>query len=142
MNIEQVIRSNAFFSAESGRVIEDIKIEELMINVKYKEQNEEMSSSICALRAPFRSEKAKKPAYVLAIALGCVVKKAIDSNQLNIKVAPMNDEENINLDFDGQLSEEEFFQLSLIHDFRSINFDHIHFIDEMVELVSQYEAEL
>ncbi|AXC39131.1 UNVERIFIED_ORG: hypothetical protein [Escherichia phage CMSTMSU] len=47
MNIEQTIRNHSFFAAETGRVIESVKIEELMINVKYKELNDEISSTIC-----------------------------------------------------------------------------------------------
>lgn len=139
MNIEQAIRNNPFFAAETGRVIENIKIEELMVNVKYKDNNEDISSTVCALRAPFRDEKAKKPAYVLAISLGCVVKLVVDENKYNIKVAPMNDDQNIDLNFDNGLSEEEFFQQSLIHDFRTVSYDHIKLIEEMVDMVAQYE---
>lgn len=142
MNIEQTIRNHTFFAAETGRVIESVKIEELMINVKYKEQNDEISSTICALRAPFRSEAAKKPAYVLAIALGCVVKLVVDENQLNIKVAPTNDEENIDLNFEGNLAEDVFFQQSLVYDFRTVTHDHINFVNEMVDIVAEYEASL
>lgn len=142
MNIEQTIRNHSFFAPETGRVIENIKIEELMINVKYKELNDEISSTICALRAPFCDEKAKKPAYVLAIALGCVVKLAVDENIINIKVAPSNDEENIDLNFDGNLDEDVFFQQSLVYDFRTVTHSHINFVNEMVDIVAKYEESL
>ena len=142
MNIEQAIRDNAFFAPETGRVIENIKIEDALINVKYKDNNEDISSTLVALRAPFRKEAAKKPAYVLAISLGCVVKLVIDEMKYNIKVAPMNDEENIDLHFDGSLGEEEFFQQSLLHDFRTVTYDHVKMIDTMVDLVAQYEESL
>ncbi|UTS53441.1 hypothetical protein UES1_066 [Escherichia phage UE-S1] len=142
MNIEQTIRNHSFFAPETGRVIENIKIEELMINVKYKELNDEISSTICALRAPFRDEKAKKPAYVLAIALGCVVKLAVDENIINIKVAPSNDEDNIDLNFDGNLDEDVFFQQSLVYDFRTVTHSHINFVNEMVDIVAKYEESL
>jgi hypothetical protein len=142
MNIEQTIRNHSFFAAETGRVIESVKIEELMINVKYKELNDEISSTVCALRAPFRADKAKKPAYVLAIALGCVVKLVVDENQLNIKVAPTNDDENIDLNFEGDLAEDVFFQQSLVYDFRTVTHDHISFLNEMVGIVAEYEASL
>ncbi|MFS8320030.1 hypothetical protein ACMG5I_03805 [Escherichia coli] len=142
MNIEQIIRNHSFFAPETGRVIENVKIEELMVNVKYKEPNDEISSTFCALRAPFRNEKAKKPAYVLAIALGCVVKLAVDENIINIKVAPTNDEENIDLNFDGNLDEDVFFQQSLVYDFRTVTYSHINFVNEMVDIVAKYEESL
>lgn len=140
-NIETVIRANSFFAPESGRVIEEIKIEELMVNVKYKDNNEELSSTIVALRAPFRTEAAKKPAYVLAISLGCVVKLVVDDMKFNIKVAPMDDGENIDLNFEGSLPEEEFFQQSLIYDFRTVSYEHVRFIEEMIDVVAKFEEE-
>lgn len=142
MNIEQVIRDNEFFAADTGRVIESIKIEDLMINIKFKDNNEELSSTISALRAPYRTEAAKKPAYVLAISLGCVIKHAIDEGKYNIKVASMNDDENIDLVYENGITEEEFFQQSLLHDFRTVTFGHVKFVNEMVDMVAQYELEL
>lgn len=142
MNLEQVIKSNPFFAAETGRVIEEIKVEELMINVKYKDNAEDISSAISALRAPFRDEKAKKPAYVLAISLGCVVKLVVDDNSYNIKVAPLNDDQNIDLNFENGLTEEEFFQQTLLHDFRTVDYKHIQLINEMVDIVAQYEESI
>lgn len=141
MNLEQVIRNNPFFAENPSRVIEAIKVEELMITVKYKEEGDEISSVVCALRAPFRKEAAKKPSYVLSICLGCVVKLVVDENSFNIKVAPTNDDENVDLNFDGGLPEEEFFQQSLVVDFRSVTYDHIKLINEMVDIVAKFEEE-
>lgn len=140
MNLQDIISKNAFFAPETGRTVEDVTVTEFMVNVKYREENAEVPSSLIALRAPFRTEAAKKPAYVMSISLGCVVKRNIDTDSYTVKVAAIGQNaEEVNLEYSKEVSEEEFFQQSLLSDFRTLTYDHIRMVDDMVQVIADFE---
>lgn len=145
-NIQDVIRSHPFFAEEKQRVISDIKEEELSIIVKFKEPGDEISSQLTILRGKFREKGVDKiPAYILFITLGSVVKMEINENlerSFKIMLAPMTDDDNIELDYENDFTEEEFFQQSTLHDFRSVTYEHIEIIKDMVDQVTGYEKYL
>lgn len=142
MSLKENIAAHPFFAPESGRVIDEISVAEFMVNVKYHEPKADIPSSLIALRAPYRVEDAKLPAYVMSVSLGCVVKRNVETKKYSIKVASLGkDSEEVNLEYDLAVSEEEFFQQSLLHDFRSLTYDHVRLVDDMADIIAQFEKE-
>ena len=143
MSLIETMSAHSFFAPETGRTILDVSVAEFMVNVKYTEPNAEIPSSLIALRAPYREEAAKLPAYVMSISLGCVVKRNVETQKYSIKVASLGkDSEEVNLEYDVSVSEEEFFQQSLLNDFRSLTYDHIRLVDDMAEIIAKYEEDV
>lgn len=150
-NIQDVIRNHTFFTEINAkhnipREIIEIKEEDLSVMIKFKEPGDEISSQLTVLRGKFREEgQDKVPAYVLFITLGSVVKMEIDeefNKSFKVMLAPMNDSENIELDFEGDFSEEDFFQQSTLHDFRNVSYGHVNVIKDLVEKMTSYEKYL
>ena len=145
-DIKKVITSHHFFAPEKQRVISDIKEDELSIIIRFKEPGDEISSQFTVLRGKFREEGVDKiPAYILFITLGSVIKLEIDENlerSYKFMLAPVTDDDNIELDFKNDFTEEEFFQQSTIHDFRSVTYEHVELIKDMIEPDTSYEKYL
>lgn len=138
--LKDAITAHPFFAPESGRTIQDISVAEFMVNVKYLENNAEIPSSLIALRAPYITAAEKPPAYVMSISLGCVIKHNLETSKYSIKVAAVGkDSEEVNLEYDNEVSEEEFFQQSLLNDFRSMTYDHVNVVNAMSGIIAQFE---
>lgn len=139
-SLENTIKASSFFTG-TDREVESVTVSEFMVNVQYREKGSTVPSTLLALRAPFREEARKKPAYVMAISLGCVIKRNLETSTYTLKVAANNaNSDDVSLEYTNSLDEEDFFQQSLLNDFRTLTYDHVKIVDELVEIVADFES--
>jgi hypothetical protein len=99
--------------------------------IGFKHNEKDLYSSIIFSE---KSTNGVVPAIVMISSLGALLKLDTGENQITISISSAGEREGFFETFPSSLDEGEFFQNSLIHDFRHITYEHIVALRDVLKL--------
>lgn len=130
MTLSEKMKQIPFFN---NRTIIDFSDRETIGMVGFKESEDDMYSSIVASPA---STSGVIPDIAMISSKGCLVRLDAGEQTILISVSKEGDKEGFSEVFSSSVNDGEFFQSSLINDFRHINFEHIEALRQVMELIN------
>lgn len=127
----------SFFN--SGRKLkdEDMQSTDHMFHFGYVENDKDKFSSVMILRGVYKNYES--PGYILIGTLGAIIKLDIDSKTISLNFSKEEEQEGFQIELNSNVEEGEFFQQTLVNNTRHITFEHIKFMNDLVNLTNSYE---
>lgn len=135
MTLSEKMKQIPFFQT---RTIIDSSDRETIGLVGFKENEDDVYSSIVASPA---STSGIIPDMVMISSNGCLVRLDAGEQTILISMSKEEDKDGFSETFPASIDDGEFFQSTLINDYRHINFEHIEALRQVMELINDTRKE-
>lgn len=135
MTLSEKMKNIPFFK---NRTIIDASDQDSIGIVGFKESENDIYSSIVCSPA---STSGIIPRIIMISTKGCLVRLDDGEKTILISMSKEDDKEAFSETFSSNVDEGEFFQSSLINDFRHINYEYIEALHQALELMHDERSE-
>ena len=135
MTLSEKMKQIPFFQT---RTIIDSSDRETIGLVGFKENEDDVYSSIVASPA---STSGIIPDMVMISSNGCLVRLDAGEQTILISMSKEEDKDGFSETFPASIDDGEFFQSTLINDYRHISFEHIEALRQVMDLINDTRKE-